>query len=132
MAEAPSDMERYRSQWGKPRAPDHDDRLNPPSGGGISGGMSEESLKPRVDFLHTAFLWLAGAIITVALAVVTVNVTTSNTTNGRIDKLTEGVSVMNREAGEQSMKQDDTSRRLESMEGKLDKMDEKLDALLAK
>ncbi|MGA1806715.1 hypothetical protein VHN57_08400 [Sphingobium sp. WW5] len=96
--------------------------LHKGGGGGISGGMSEDSLKPRVDFLHTAFLWLAGAIITVALAIVTVTFTMSNSTNGRIDKLTDAVSTMNREAGEQSTKQDDTNRRLDRIESKIDQL----------
>ncbi len=91
-------------------------------GGGTSSGMSDDAIKPRVDFLHTAFLWLAGIIITGLLAILGVSVTMSNNTNGRIDKVADSVSTMNRENGEQSASQAETNRRLDRIEGKIDQL----------
>ncbi|WP_311271272.1 hypothetical protein [Sphingobium sp. WCS2017Hpa-17] len=84
--------------------------------------MSDDAIKPRVDFLHTAFLWLAGIIITGLLAILGVSVTMSNNTNGRIDKVADSVSTMNRENGEQSASQAETNRRLDRIEGKIDQL----------
>ena len=75
-----------------------------------------------MDFLQTAFLWLAGLFITGMLAIFTAIMTVSSGTNGRIDKLTEAVSVMNRESGVQASKAEDANQRLDRIEGKIDKL----------
>lgn len=112
-----NDVDKIRAELAQQEA-----RLKNSGGGGRFSGMSEESLKPRVDFLQTAFLWLAGLFITGLLAIFTAILTVSSGTNGRIDKLTEAVSAMNRENGEQSSKSDDTNRRLDRIEQKIDKI----------
>ncbi|MBX9813977.1 MAG: hypothetical protein A4S12_11750 [Proteobacteria bacterium SG_bin5] len=84
--------------------------------------MPEDALKPRVDFLYTAFLWLVGALITVTIAVVGVSITLSSGTTARLDKNGEQLSALNREVGEVSVKLDDQSKRLQRIEEKLDKL----------
>ena len=99
--------------------------LNPTGGGGTSDNMPEDALKPRVDFLQTAFLWLAGALLTVIVAAATMSITSSNASNARIDKVGADLSVLNRQVGEQSSKVDEANRRLERIETKLDRLIEK-------
>lgn len=96
------------------------DQLNSGGGDGIYPSMSEESLKPRVDFLHTAFLWMAGALVTVLVAVMGVIFATSTGTNARIDRMGESVSAVSREVGVVGAKIDDTNRLLERIDAKLD------------
>ncbi|WP_285020269.1 hypothetical protein [Novosphingobium sp. fls2-241-R2A-195] len=103
----------------------HSGDLKGGDGGGTSGGMSEEALKPRVDFLHTAFLWLAGLMVTAFLALITVNLTLAGNANTRTDKLVETVSGLNRQAGEVASNQDEANRRLDRIEAKIDRLLEK-------
>lgn len=91
-------------------------------GGGTSGSVTEDALKPRVDFLHTAFLWLAGALVTAIVAIIGVNLTLASNANSRTDKVIESVSTLNREVGEVSAKADETNRRLDRIEAKLDRL----------
>jgi len=87
--------------------------------------MGEDTIKSRVDFLHTAFLWLVGALVTAIIAIIGVNLTLASNTNSRIDKIVETGSTMNRQLGEQAVKVDEVNRRLERIESKLDRLIEK-------
>lgn len=96
--------------------------LNPGGPDDTLPPMTEDSLKPRVDFLQTAFLWLAGALLTVIVAAATMSITSSNATHSRIDKVAGDLTVLNRQIGEQSAKADEANRRLERIETKLDRL----------
>jgi hypothetical protein len=89
--------------------------------GGTSGTMSDDALKPRVDFLHTAFLWLAGAIVTITVGLAALILNQGSGTNARIDKVADSVSSLNREVGVLSAKQDDANKKLDAISDKLDK-----------
>jgi len=104
------------------------DPLHGDGGGGTSGPVDSDNLKSRVDFLHTAFLWIAGLLITALVAIVTVILTVSSNTNGRIDKIPESISALNREVGRSGDRQEETNRRLEHIETRLEKIGAKLGA----
>lgn len=100
-------------------------------GAGPSGTppkVTDDPLKARVDFLQTAFLWLAGALVTATVAVIGIAVTMTNSTNGRLDKSVEVGSNLNREVGVVGTKIDDSNRRLDRIEQKLDAIGNKLSA----
>lgn len=109
---------------GERRQTDAARRLSAGGGGGTPGGVTDDALKPRVDFLHTAFLWLAGLMITALLAIVTVIFSVSGRTDAKIDKLAETVSALGREVGATNERQEardrETIRRLDRIEAKLD------------
>ncbi|WP_159975824.1 MULTISPECIES: hypothetical protein [unclassified Novosphingobium] len=84
--------------------------------------MTDDALKPRVDFLHTAFLWLAGALVTALVTIVVLNLTLASSANVRTDRLIENISLINRQAGEQGTKMDEANRRLDRIEAKLDRL----------
>lgn len=97
------------------------------NGGGSSNRMPDDQLKSRVDFLQTAFLWLAGALVTAVIGVIAIAVTLSNSTNVRLDKVNEAMSGLNREVGQVSVKIDASNNRLDRMDEKLDQISRKLD-----
>ena len=97
-------------------------------GGGTSGGVTDDALKPRVDFLQSAFLWLAGFMITAILAFVAVIFATSAATNARVDalgvkvdRLAEVVAGFGREVSALSVKMDERGRRLDRGEAGADR-----------
>lgn len=89
-------------------------------GGGTSGGMTDDALKPRVDFLQTAFLWLAGIMVTAIVAIIGVVLALSSAANVRTDKLTETTAALSREVGVSNAKLDEANRRLDRIERKID------------
>jgi hypothetical protein len=96
--------------------------------GGTSGDMkTEDPLKARVDFLHTAFLGLLGLIVAGFIGLATLIGTSNNAANSRIDKAGETVSALNREVGVVGGKVDESNRRLDRIDGKLDQISAKLD-----
>lgn len=100
-------------------------------GGGTSPPVTED-LKPRVDFLHSAFLWIAGLGVTSFIALVTLMLTLHAGTNSRIDKVNDTLTTMSHEVGVLSASREGTDARLNRMDAKLDRMDAKLDALIGK
>lgn len=100
--------------------------LNPPGGSGTSAPVADDPLKSRVDFLQTAFLWLAGIMITGFIAMVTVTLSVSSSANVRSDKVAETVSNLNREVGTVGTKVDESNRRLNNIENKLDQIGDRL------
>lgn len=95
----------------------------PPGGpGGTSGGMTEDAIKPRVDFLQSAFLWLAGAVVTITLAFITAILLLSNGMNARADKIVENVASLSRQIGENGARLDEENRRLDRIEAKIDRL----------
>ncbi len=98
-------------------------------GGGNGGSFAGtgDPLKPRVDFLHTAFLWLAGALVTAVIGIIAIAVTMTNATNGRLDRSNEELSALSRDIGQVSVKVDDANRRLDRIDQKLDQLGTKLD-----
>jgi hypothetical protein len=95
-------------------------------GGGTYGGMSNDTnsdaLKPRVDFLQTAFLWLAGIMVAAIGTIVLVAVNLTGATNTRLDRSVEATSALNREVGQLGVKADETNVRLQRIEDKLDRL----------
>lgn len=79
-----------------------------------------DQLKPRVDFLHTAFLWLTGVIVAAIGTLVIGAVSLTASTNSRLDKGAEATSALNREVGQLSVKIDEANERLARIEAKLD------------
>ena len=102
------------------------ERLHGGGGGGTHGGMSSDTnldaLKPRVDFLQTAFLWLAGIMVAAIGTIVLVAVNLTGATNTRLDRSVESTSALNREVGQLSVKADETNVRLQRIEDKLDRL----------
>jgi hypothetical protein len=112
--------------WRKQRGLDQTRPVNAPLHGGGGGDtlppMTDDSLKPRVDFLHTAFLWLAGVMVAAITTIIVVAFTLSTSTNARLDKSIETTSGISREVGVVGAKIDEANRRLERIEGKLDQL----------
>ena len=108
------------------RQPSGQGPLNPPGGSGTSTPVADDPLKSRVDFLQTAFLWLAGIMITGFIAMVTVTLNVSSSANARSDKIAETVSNLNREVGTVGTKVDESNRRLNNIENKLDQIGDRL------
>ena len=104
------------------RQPSGQGPLNPPGGSGTLIPVADDHLKSRVDFLQTAFLWLAGIMITGFIAMVTVMLNVSSSANARSDKIVETMSGLNREVGVVGGKVDESNRRLSSIENKLDQI----------
>ena len=108
------------------RQPSGEGPLNPPGGSGTSAPVADDPLKSRVDFLQTAFLWLAGIMITGFIAMITVTLNSSSSANVRSDRVVETVSVLNREVGTVGVKVDESNRRLNNIENKLDQIASRL------
>lgn len=102
-------------------------------GDGTSGGVTDDSLKSRVDWLYTLIPWLIGLIVTLFVAIVVSAATTNGridaaaaTTNGRIDRLSETTSSLSREVGVIGGKVDESNRRMDRIEAKLDAIGDQL------
>lgn len=100
--------------------------LKTKGGGGTSPPVADDPIKSRVDFLHTAFLWLAGALLVAIGTVIGISVNLSNATNSRLDTATKVISDNNREIGQVGVKVDDSNRRLDRIETKIDQLSERL------
>lgn len=102
------------------------------NGGGTSSTVTDEPLSKRVDLLQALILSLGGIVIAGFFALAALSFNTSSNANGRIDKLSDNLSSLNREVGALSSKVDSTNSHLDRVDAKLDRNDAKLDAIIAK
>ena len=98
-------------------APNTSDGLNHGGGGGTFPPVSkDENLKGRVDLLQALVMLFIAALIALAVGVMT----TVGGVNTRIDGVQKIASDVNREVGALSVRAEETNRRLEQIEKKLD------------